>query len=308
MPNKSNKLKQKWTGSNIEFAKEMEKIANDRAEAKYSDQILKLTQGLKDVEFETQAAAIIKVKDADEALSRLIKVMWLRKTKEALKQESKWTAFCQKHEINIKNADREIAKIGDLKDEALPKFGSAFGYEINRIKYIASPDSRISGVEVKGEALFYEGEEVPLAEAPALIEELKDKLKKERESKDADIKAKDRLLRDKDKHAEHLQKELNKFEKDAEAKGLSLDEDAFLQQMENRRLGFEGHMLSSDPDRLPIKTLLGENPSRVQTMSYIALLRYMKNRTQVAYDTATSLYGGPEDDDYQFPEDRKASK
>jgi hypothetical protein len=226
----------------------------------------------------------------------------LRRLKEILKPDKKWAPFCEKYEIDIKKADYEIEKLGDIKDDALLKFGLAFGYEINKIKYLKNADSQKLGVEVKEGVLYFEGEEVPVAEAPALLEDLKDKLKREKKEREAERKTHERRMEDERKHIQKLEKEISKFEKDAKAKGISLDEDAFLQQMENRRIGFEGHMLSSDPERMPIKSLLGENPTRVQTMAYIALLRYMRNRAQVAYDTATSLYGGPEDDDnYKLP-------
>jgi hypothetical protein len=292
---------QKRTDADMEFAKEMEKIANDKAESKYLDQILGLKQGLKDTEFKAQAATMIKVKGADESLSRLLKVMALRRTKEAMKQDGNWTAFCDENGIDIKKADYEISKLGEIKDKALLSFGSAFGYEINKIKYIAGVDSEKLGVEVRGETIIYDGEEIPLAEAPALIEDLRDKFKKEKEERAAETKTYERRMADEKKHISKLEREIKKYERHAHDKGLTAEEDSFLQGMENLRTTFSGFYLQIDPGRIPLDR---NNDSVAMKSAYISTLQYIKMQANAAYDTAVEIFGNPSmlpEEGWQFP-------
>ncbi|MDA8082314.1 MAG: hypothetical protein M0024_01485 [Nitrospiraceae bacterium] len=286
----------KVTDADMIFANNMEKIAHDRAEKIYGDQIAKLKQEIENTAHMVQGATMIKVKDADEALARLTKIMALRRMKEALKMEGKWTAFCESNGFDVKKADYEISKVGEVKDEALLKFGVAFGYEINKIKYITGPDSERLGVEVLDGTIVYEGQEIPLAEAPALVEDLKDRLKKEKEERQAEKKTHERRMADEKKHILKLEKEIAKFEKSAREKGLTAEEDAFLQQMENLRTQFDGfYLMNLDPEKMD---LTPDSPARMRA-ALISNLQYLRSQINAAYDTALETFGDPS----MFPEE-----
>jgi len=113
--------------------------------------------------FEIEYATKIKGKDFDESHSRLLKVIFLRRAKETLKPAGRWTDFCEKNKIDLKNADYEINKLGDFNDETLLKIRSYIGDETNKIKYLGLANSEKLGVTCifTDEGVSYNGKLIP---------------------------------------------------------------------------------------------------------------------------------------------------
>ncbi|NOZ86877.1 MAG: hypothetical protein GXP49_11515 [Deltaproteobacteria bacterium] len=202
------------TNAQIEAAEQIYKAAED----KYLPELERLRRQLKEETFAIEYAAKIKVKDSDEAMARLLRVMMLRKVKEELKRQGKWTEFCRKNDIDIKKADYEIGKLGEFRDETLLKFGSAFGCEINKIKYLTSGEhSEKLGVEVVPEerCVIVNNQKIPLEpdEIKAIIEAKEERLKKIQEEKEAEIKAKERIIKAKEDVINRQEKEIRQLEK-----------------------------------------------------------------------------------------------
>lgn len=248
-------------------------------------------------QFELERANIevitkIRMKDADAAQAKFLQVMFLRETKERLKKDGTWTDFCRKSGIDLKNADYEISKLGELKDEFLLKFGAVIGFEINKIKYIAGGDSERLGVEVKGKDLYYQGEKVPLSEAPSIISAIHDELRKERDEAAAGKRAMQRVLKQKEALILKQAGELDRFSGRARAKDLTPEEEGFLSQMETLKIGFDGYMLQADPARIE-ELQAGDGAAVTPRMraAYLETLGYMRRQVIAAYDTAVEMYG-----------------
>jgi hypothetical protein len=111
--------------------------------------------------FETEYSTKIKCEDSNESLARLKRVIFLRSAKEELRKIGKWTEFCKKNSINQEKADDEIDKLGDFKDEALGKFSSHVGYEINKIKWLSQVDWEKSPVRVDDQGITLDGKLIP---------------------------------------------------------------------------------------------------------------------------------------------------
>lgn len=106
----------------------------------------------------------------------------------------------------------------------------------------------------------------------------------------ATVKAKERCLGEKEKEIQKLHKELSKLENKAAARGITAEEDAFLQQMKSLRLRFDGYILEADPDAAMIG--ITDITPRMRA-ALISNLQYMRMQTLAAYDTAIMTYGNP---------------
>lgn len=289
--------RQRVTDADVEAMNEIYRVAEEKTEMKYRDKITEMRKEMDSKVFEAAMGMKYISMDASEAQSRFLRILFLRQIKEKLKEWGKWTAFCQEYNIDQKKADYEIAKLSDFKDEFLVKFGSLVGFDINKIKYLHFADSEKLGV--KDNFPTYNGEIIE--DVPAFVESLKQAHKKELENLKGDIAAKDRLLKDKDRHAEKLQRQLAKFELDAEGKGLTIEEDAFIQKMQNLRTGFDGYMLRIDPERIEELNNPDYDDTRTARMraAYLSTLDYMRRQMLAAYDIAVERFGwdmSPEDE------------
>jgi len=123
-----------------------------------------------------------------------------------------------------------------------------------------------------------------------VIEEVIAESHRVKEEAETLISAKDKVLKSKGDVINKMERELKKFEKDAASKGLTLDEDAFLQLMSNKSTSFDGYMLSMDPDFVMERA--GEIPPRMRAC-LISTLHNMKMQVLAAYDTAVMNYGSP---------------
>ncbi len=129
-------------------------------------------------------------------------------------------------------------------------------------------------------------------------EELKDILDsliaeniKEKEELNKEKQAAQRVAKGLHQEIEKREKELRKLSSDAKKKGLSTEEDAFLQQMENLKTGFDGfYMLNVDPASIQIDR---KTASKRIIASYISTLSYMRMQLNAAYDTAVETFGDP---------------
>jgi len=190
-----------------------------------------------------KAAADAKIKGAAmrENFERLLRVMFLRDTKEQLKQNGQWSKYCEETGIDIKNADYEIDKLGEFKDELLLKFGEHCGYQINKIKYLTSGNSEKLGVTVENGEIFVKGERVPLTpdDVQSVVEALQNDLAKQEEKAEKEKADIEKEHAETKKALKRVEKELKSIKKDAAAKGISPEEAAFLKEMEAIKTSFD---------------------------------------------------------------------
>lgn len=249
-----------------------------------------------------EAVTKIRLKDADEAQARFLRVLFLRQHKELLKKDGEWAAFCREGNIDLKNADYEISKFGDLKDELLLKFGVAVGFEINKIKYLTGSDSKKLGVEIKEETLYYKGDKVPTSEFSALIMSVQDELQKEREERERDKRSQRNNLADREKTILKLRNDIDRYTGEANAKDMSPEEDAFLSFMDMHQRRFDGLILTVQPERCPALSSYGKRdetgaklPSTVtirMRSRYLQFWDYLLNQVTAYQNTAEETFLG----------------
>jgi rubrerythrin len=282
-------LTAKEKGELIEFGKNLLKDENEKLKEKLS---------LSPWIFEM--AGKIKSMMFTESQARCFKVLFLKKVKESKDYREvygmTWEQFCEHININRRRADEWLEDIAPLTVEFSALFASFSGYDLNKIKYLAMAKVAESA-NFTDTSIIYNGEEIPLTpehkdEIQAVFEDIKDELKKLKEEHELDRRTYERRLDDGRKHNQKLEHVLSQFEKEAERHGLSLEDDAFLKQMELRRQGFDGYMMRVDPSNFVDAKEKGEFSPRM-VASYLSTLDYMRKQILAAYDTAIQVYGNP---------------
>lgn len=204
----------------------------------------KLSEKVKEYEFQIfKASSGAKISGAlmRERMERLLRVMFLRETKEHLKPSGQWSRYCIDMDIDIKNADYEIDKLGDYKDELLLTFSSFCGYDINKIKYLTTGNSEKLGVTIENGEIFVKGERVPLTpeDMQVVVNSLQEDLQKQEEKAEKDRADEEKSHAETKKALKKAERELRRIKREAEKAGLTEEEQSFVEQMEEVRADFE---------------------------------------------------------------------
>ncbi len=227
----------------------------ETVKAKYGIKIREMEDGIREMEKEHEyellkTSADTKVKGAAmrESLERLLRVMFLRQTKERLKPSGLWSRWCEETGVDLKNADREIDKLGDFRDELLLNFGSHVGYEINKIKYLTSGDmggdSRNSGVVVEKGQVYLNGDLISLTpeDVQLVVEKLQENTRRIEEKAAEEKAALEKEQTETKKALKKAERELKKIKGEAEKKGVTPEEIALIEDMDGVRKDFDAIM------------------------------------------------------------------
>ena len=251
-----------------------------------------------------------------ESQTRLMRLLFLKQSKDNKDYREKfgmtWEEFCIAAGENRRRIDELLLDLKPFKADWLAKFVTTFGVEIHKIKYLGEAISAESA-NFKDNSIIYQGEEIPLTpehkdEIQALLEKLEESYKAQLEEKSAVIRTKDKLIQSQGDLVHRQEKTISKFEREAAKQGLTLEEDAFIKKVENLRIGFDGYMLSLDPDRIE-ELLPKSKPTPRMVSSYIAALKYMKMQILAAHDAAIESYADPSmlpEEEWQPPPDARA--
>jgi len=223
-----------------------------------------------------EADTKIKGQGMQENLSRLMRTMFLRQTKERLKESGLWSRFCQDAGIDIKKADYEIDKLGDFRDEALLTFSEYCGYDINKIKYLTSGNSEKLGVTVQNGEIFVKGERVPFTpeDVELVIGTLQDELQKEEEATRKVRALLETENAETKKALKKAEREIKKIRREADKKGLTPEEAAFLGEMDKIKTAFDELIERIDNAGFDA----GDAPTARMTVTAKTLVEYMKQR------------------------------
>ena len=123
-----------------------------------------------------------------------------------------------------------------------------------------------------------------------VIEEVIAESHRVKEEAETLISAKDKVLKSKGDVINKMERELKRFEKDAAAKGLTPDEDAYIQQINNLKTGFDGYLLRLENYTTPDEY---EPLNPLKKAALISATHYMKMRILALHDTVTMEFGNP---------------
>lgn len=244
-----------------------------------------------------EMAGKVKTLAYTEAQARFFKLVMLKEVKEKKTYREQygmtWEQFCEHVGVDRRKLDEQLQDLKPFKAEFSAVFAGFSGLEFHKIKYLGRAVSAESA-EIRGNSIIYDGEEIPVTpehaeDIQALLERLEESYQQRLEESAAVVRTKEKLIKAKEEVIHRQEKDLRRLEKEAQAKGLTAEEDAFIQRMENLRLEFTGYMLQVEPLRM--EELEKENSPTVRMRAaYIALVKEMKMQLLAAYDTATEMY------------------
>ncbi len=171
------------------------------------------------------------------------------------------------------------------------------GFDLHKIKYLGEAVDR-RAAEIKDNKIIYDGQEIAIApenkdEIQAVLEKIEATYKQQIDEAQSDARASKRVLKDKETLINKQAKEIDRISGKARSKDLTPEEDGFLKQMENLRIGFDGYMLGAEPQRID-ELKDGEGESKVtprMRAAYLETLGYMRRQITAAHDTAVELFG-----------------
>jgi len=216
-----------------------------------------------------------------------------------------WPAFCNHLGFSDKKIDEDLQNLATFGEEFLLTVSSfSLGYrDLRKLRQL----SHDGAVTIDAEFMVIGDERIPLdadhkEELQTAIETLVEQQAAMQQEFEAQKKAFSRVQTDTHKSLTRLQKDLAKLEKDAEAKGLTPAEDAFIQKCDNARLTIDGFLNQFDPSINP----LPEDATPRMKATLMHTLAWFKRCIIASFDTANDVYGEPEmDDDWVPPHLRK---
>ncbi len=232
-------------------------------------------------------------------------LMWLRDVKsqkiyKELPNIGTWQKFCDYIGLSRQKVDEDLLNLQTFGEAFLADVSSfRVGYrELRKLRQIANNGD----IVIDAEFVTIGEERIPLAsdyaeDLQAAIESLLEGKNKEIEEKTATIAAKDKVLKDKENVLNLQAKELAVLEGRAEAKGLTAEEDAICQDLDNSRTIIDGFFMKYDPEKNP----LPENATVRMRAKLMHTLDYFKRVVDATFDTASEMYGDPEIDDDWVP-------
>ncbi len=252
----------------------------------------KLTQVGAEMGYETFKASMeAKIHGAAgrESMEKLIRVLHLRQVKEKLTPLGQWARWCQETGIDARNADYEISKLGDWKDDLLTKFVSYAGIPLNKIRALTNGDLQKLQITTGNNQIIVNGEPVPLdqEEMQFVVDSLQDNIKRAELKAEEEKKALEEDAAAMRKALKKAQKELNNIKGAAQAKGLTLEEETLLRETDSIREDFDKLML-----RIEGLVFIMDEPTHRMVLARETMFHYIKQQIDAMCLSAVPAQAG----------------
>ena len=277
----------------VVMANEIYQVAQTQANA----ELAALREETDSIRQESQAMGALQAIETTIAFQEMLKAITLQRIKQSKEYKRggmTWVEFCDSLGLAWRSVDLMLEDLRPVIDTFSAKIADFSGMPFSKIRLLGKQISA-NLAEIQNNCLIYGDESIPLTpeyrdDIQALIERISEEAKEKLEESESKLSAKDKVLKSKEDVINKQERELKKYEKQAAAKGLTPDEDAFLQLMFNKKTSFDGYMLSIEPDF--VMEQAGEITPRMRS-ALISTLQYMKMNVLAAYDTAVMNYGSP---------------
>jgi hypothetical protein len=240
-------------------------------------------------------------------------LIWLKGIKEQkiyrdLPRIGTWDKFCEYIGVSRQKVDEDLANLRAFGEDFLTTVSSfSVGYrELRKLRQItAAGDMTIDaqGVLIGEERILLDPEHTE--DLQAAIESLLEAKNSQLDEQTATLKAKDKVLKDKEVIINKQARALAKAEGRAEKAGYTAGEEALIQRLDNARTIIDGFLMEFDPEKNP----LPEEATPRMKAKLMHTLDYFKRIILATFDTVADLYGTPEmDDDWVPPHLRKKTE
>ncbi len=245
-----------------------------------------------------ESAGRVKSHGMMESQHRFMKLVEMKAMKDSKRYIEElnmtWEQYCNYCGESRRTIDEQLKDLKPFKAEFLARLAEAFGTELHRIKYLGEAVSAKSA-EIKGNLLIYDGQEIAISpenkdEIQSVLDRIETKYKTDLDNAQANAGAQRKQINSLKDLTVKQEKDLRKFEKRAEGKGLSPEEDAFDQQIENFQTQFSGYMSRIQPDKIEELNTEGTVTPQMRAR-YLTLLEWMFMQVKAARDTAEERFG-----------------
>ena len=206
-----------------------------------------------------------------------------------------WDSYCEYLGFSRQKVDLDLQNLATFGEEFLLTVSNfSLGYrDLRKLRQLTHEGA----LQIEDGVLVIGDEEIPLdvehrEDLQAAMERLLDAKEQIVAEKDARLRTQEKLLQSKQDLIHRQEKDLARYEGAAEAKGLTADEDAFIQKCTNARTTIDGFLMQFDPDRKP----LPDDASPRMKAALMETLGYFRRAIVAAHDTAGDLYGTAEID------------
>ena len=264
----------------------------------HADQELaRLREEIESVRVESQAAGALQAIDANIAYNEFLKAVTLQRikqNKEYKKGGMTWLEFCESLGLVSRTVDMMLADIRPVIETFSEKVSGFCGLPFSKIRLLGkSISENIS--EIKDNCLIYGDESIPLTpeyrdDIQALIERIGEDAKEKIETLEATVSAKDKVLKSKGEVINKMERSLKKYEKEAAIMGITPEEDAYIQQINNLKTGFDGYLLRLEKNIVPEDY---ETFTPRMKAALISAAHYMQMQILAMYDGVTIEHGNP---------------
>lgn len=280
--------------ADVEAANEIYKAGKSAAEM----EIAKLREDLAAAREESETIGALKKINCDIAYNETLKYMILhriKQNKDYKKGGLTWDDFCAAIGEPRRTTDQIIEEMRPVYEDFSAKLADLSGYGFNKIRHLGKALSA-NLAEIQGNEVVFGGETVPFSpeykeEFQAFLDQIGDKVKEQENELKAQKKAFDKVQGETHKEMTKLQKQVDKLEGKAASKGFTAEEDAFLQDMDNKRTLLDGYLLQIDPERMEID--YDKTTPRMRA-ALITTLDYAKKQILKMHGYAVENYGDVE--------------
>jgi len=285
-------------------------------EMEQNQELLNLTEQQRREHLIAQCHEVIGRVQANNLMAKFANVssfVWLKQIKDSkiykdLPGIGTWDKFCEYIGLSRQKVDLDLLNLATFGEEFLTTcWRLSVGYrDLRKLRMLAKDGD----IVIDAECVTIGEEKIPLTpdhteDLQAAIETLLETRDKAIDDQAATIRAKDRLLETKEKLINKQEKALAVLEQRAATKGLSAEDEAFIQQCENARITIDGFLSQFDPE---INPLPEEHTPRMRA-ALMETIGYFRRVIDAAFDTASERYGNPDlDDDWVPPHERKGEE
>lgn len=267
------------------------------AQADSETKLSAMREEIEAVRLESQAFGALQAIESTIAFQELMKAITLHRIKENKEYKKgglTWAAFCDSLGLEVRTVDMMLTDIKSIVGTFSENFSGFAGLPFNKIRLLGKTVSENIS-EIKDNCLVYGDESIPLTpeyrdDLQALIERIGEEAKEKIETLEATVSAKDKVLKSKGDVINKMERSLKKYEKEAAVMGITPEEDAYIQQINNLKTGFDGYLLRLEKNIVPEDY---ETFTPRMKAALISAAHYMQMQILALYDTVTTEHGNP---------------
>ncbi|WP_298434472.1 hypothetical protein [Geobacter sp.] len=267
---------------NMERIKEEQQEERERRIAE-AHEVIGRIQGLNFIEKVTTVGTLVQLKKIKDA-----------KTYRDLPNIGTWEEFCNYIGFSRQKVDEDLINLAMFGEEFLTTVGSfSLGYrDLRKLRQLTHDGA----ITIDADAVEISGERIPLdpdhrEDLQTAIEQIIEEQARVKEELDAQKKAHNRVQEANHKEIVKLQKQVDRFTKQAEAKGLTDDEDAFIQRIGAYQKMAQGSLIALEPAE--IRTEFPADLTPRMRAAVISTVHNLKMQVLALYDTVVTEIGDP---------------